>query len=1410
MRSVLLTSVCSSCFFTTSVAQELPQGGTVAHGDVVIGQSAPGSMTIRQGSDSAIVNWNSFSVGAGAHVDIRQPNSSSTILNRVSGATTSEIHGRLTANGQVHLVNPNGILIGPNGSVSAGSFVASSLSIADDDFLAGRFRYNGDGNSATVENQGRVSIGRGGYAALLGGRIKNSGTITVPMGKIAFGSGERIVLDLDGDQFLQVALPTVGEDGDDALIDNSGLASAQGGRVEMRAATAREAVRQAVNLSGVAEAQSVSVHNGAIILGGGKGGKVNVTGRIRAGGQASTPSPDVSIRPLARPSITITGDRIELAGAEIDASAAGGGGIVRIGGDFGGVGDMPRATEVTVDERTSIRADALGHGDGGRVVIWSELRTEYSGFGSVRGGDNAGDGGFYEVSSRETLRYAGLTDRRAPKGRSGELLLDPRNIVVGTGTGAENEVDIEADLELGDVTLDTSDALGQQQDEAGDIFINADLDWNAATQLTLTADNDIFVNSSITANAGSVDLNAGQNISINGAVTASPDQAVDGLTVSAGGTITATGDVDVGRFFLGNGDWQQFNTTAEFSANSFGLNQSLASFARTRSAGDPDLPPLIFDVYGLQGIGTFGSSFTLAQNIDESGLEEWGIGNNRGFQPIEGFTGTFDGNGFAVSGLFQNIVDGDGGGDGNQGARRVGLFETIEAGATVRDLTIEGADFTGSTGGILADTNNGTIRNVRVLGTLETEGEQTGGLVGINRGLIEDSLADISVNVGSSGFEDRNSVGGFAGQNFGRINRSHALGDINISNDDNVSNSGDVLAGGFVGEELGVELLTINDSYAQGSVTISNGSGSESTPVIVAGGFVGLMNGTINRSYSTGEVLVSGDAITSEGGFAGATGVNASGSRNFWDEDTSGQATSAFGTALSTAEFQDTETFIGLASRLDPDDPPSWDFGTTWAPGDEGFYPANYTTTPVILIEPVNEPVPTVQYGLSGEPFTSTVFSPSPLTYVFAEEGDSVGDVTVFTDLEPGAPVGLQTYRIETEELESVNGVTYRIVDRPGVVEITAAPLTIIADDDTKTYGEFFTPSNFTVSGTIFFDDSVESVALASDGSAVQAAVDPGEASYSIVATEDGASGSGLDNYDITFVSGTLTINPAPLTITPDQQVKAFGETFVFAGDEFTTSGFAVPGDGINEISLSSLGAPSEADVGDYSITIGDFSGVGLENYLITEGTGTLVVQSNADDFVPRPEVITPAGLPDPPDVVDFGDDLSGFFPATGEFLGPDAAQSSAEVLSLSDALDIAADACGQGGGDVGRYLACLSDALDSFAGELDAIALDLPPSMENIAQIVRDASLRINAAATRATARLATAETEAERRAIQGEAASEARAALAIASAEIRSAITLVRADDPQSAEFERATILSVADAIDTLGSELERVSDL
>ncbi|BAV73791.1 adhesive protein CupB5 [Pseudomonas chlororaphis subsp. aurantiaca] len=131
-------------------------------------------MTVEQQSNKLITHWNDFSVAGDESVSFHQPGSQSVALNRVVGTQGSDIQGRINANGQVFLINPNGVVFGKSAQVNVGGLVASTQNISDKDFLDGTYRFTGD-SSAAVSNAGQITASEGGSVALLGAQVSNSG-----------------------------------------------------------------------------------------------------------------------------------------------------------------------------------------------------------------------------------------------------------------------------------------------------------------------------------------------------------------------------------------------------------------------------------------------------------------------------------------------------------------------------------------------------------------------------------------------------------------------------------------------------------------------------------------------------------------------------------------------------------------------------------------------------------------------------------------------------------------------------------------------------------------------------------------------------------------------------------------------------------------------------------------------------------------------------------------------------------------------------------------------------------------------------------------------------------------------------------------------------------------------------------
>ena len=231
-----------SLFVTQSVpAFALPVAGQVNGGAATITSNA-NQMDINQSSQRAIIDWNSFNIGSGETVNFNQPGSTAISLNRIHDANPSQIDGALNANGNVWLVNSNGIAFGANAQVNVGGLLATTSDISNSNFMSGNYVFDIIGNPlAWITNAGHIHIADGGLAALVGPNVTNSGAIMADLGQVQLGSGDTFALDLYGDGLINLAAS-------DAilnqLVDNNGSIVANGGRVKLSVATAENALEQ--------------------------------------------------------------------------------------------------------------------------------------------------------------------------------------------------------------------------------------------------------------------------------------------------------------------------------------------------------------------------------------------------------------------------------------------------------------------------------------------------------------------------------------------------------------------------------------------------------------------------------------------------------------------------------------------------------------------------------------------------------------------------------------------------------------------------------------------------------------------------------------------------------------------------------------------------------------------------------------------------------------------------------------------------------------------------------------------------------------------------------------------------------------------------------------------------------------
>ncbi|MDG9924301.1 MULTISPECIES: filamentous hemagglutinin N-terminal domain-containing protein [unclassified Pseudomonas] len=449
-------------------ALALPTDGQVSLGQGSIASSG-GNMTVTQSSQNLAINWNSFNIAQGEKVSFAQPNSSAIAVNRVVGSDPSSIYGTLQANGQVFLINPNGILFGKGSQVNVGGLVASTLDLSDQDLAAGNYTFAGEGGSVT--NQGNITAKDGGSVALLGARVSNEGTIQARLGSVALAAGEQVSLDFAGDQLLSVQ---VDKGALQALAQNKQLIQADGGQVILTAKAADSLLNSVVNNEGVVEAGSLSTRNGVIRLEGDRlvntgtldasgetGGRISLAGQgiIQAGaihadgdggavsldashgalqttqgqitangsaaggsirfngGDSSFVSGSLSATGQRGGEITVSGQTVNLAAATVKVDGTKKGGSIRIGGDAHGANpEVSNARTTGVNAHSNLSAK----GADGDIVVWSDERTDF------RGQATTGERGFIEVSSKGTLNYGGQVNA----GQGGEVLFDPTNLVI--------------------------------------------------------------------------------------------------------------------------------------------------------------------------------------------------------------------------------------------------------------------------------------------------------------------------------------------------------------------------------------------------------------------------------------------------------------------------------------------------------------------------------------------------------------------------------------------------------------------------------------------------------------------------------------------------------------------------------------------------------------------------------------------------------------------------------------------------------------------------------------------------------------------------------------------------------------------------------------------------------------------
>ncbi|MDH3446136.1 MAG: filamentous hemagglutinin N-terminal domain-containing protein, partial [Deltaproteobacteria bacterium] len=263
--------------FWASVSEANPLGGHIAGGSATITQPSPSTLNVIQHTGKVIIDWKSFNIASGEHTNFQQPSASAIALNRVGGGA-SMIDGRLTANGRLFLINPNGVVFGKGSRVNVGSLVATTADIRNEDFLAGRYRFdlasdNPDEGIApsllkpAVINRGEIHVSEGGAAVLAAPLVRNEGLIQARLGQVNLAGTNTFTLDFHGDGLLQFKLGSnLGDVRPIVRNEAGGRIFADGGRVALSAQAAGTVVHGVINMDGIVEARAVTIEGGDIVL----------------------------------------------------------------------------------------------------------------------------------------------------------------------------------------------------------------------------------------------------------------------------------------------------------------------------------------------------------------------------------------------------------------------------------------------------------------------------------------------------------------------------------------------------------------------------------------------------------------------------------------------------------------------------------------------------------------------------------------------------------------------------------------------------------------------------------------------------------------------------------------------------------------------------------------------------------------------------------------------------------------------------------------------------------------------------------------------------------------------------------------------------------------------------------------
>lgn len=1141
-----------------------PVGGVVAVGAGSISQSA-GATTINQASQRLAIDWSSFSTAAGESVVFNQPNAQAIVLNRITGSSPSTMLGSLSANGQVFILNPNGVLFGAGAQVNVGGLVASTLSMSNADFVAGNHVFTSAADSrGRVTNQGTLTAARGGYIALLAPEVRNEGVVSATRGTALLAAGNKVTLYLNNGSLLGYSID---QGAFNALAENRQLIEANGGQVLMSARAADAVSSAMVNNTGVIEARTLQNQGGRILLVGDMTtGQVNISGTL----DASAPQGG-------------NGGFIETSAARVTVAN---GAVVTTAAPQGNAGNwLIDPTDYTIaatggDINGTTLAANLGSGN---VTI----QTAAAGAGN--GDIFVNEAVTWNAATQLTLnaqRNIAINQAITAQNAAGRLALEYGQAAVAAGNTATYNVSAAVNLQAGN---NFSTRLGSD---------GATLGYQVITALGAQGSNTNADLQGLNGAVGSryvlgADIDASATSGWNGGLGFAPlffDGTLDGL----GHTVTGL----------------TVNRPAENNVGLFGTVGATAAIRNLRVAGG--------SITGIENVGGLaGQSAGSISNSASSAAVN-------GQASVGGLVGL--NNGSVTTSSASGAVTADSADDNYKG---VGGLVGASFGAISGSFATGTVTGPRDAGGLVGRNDfGGSIGTSSASGNVSGSGLggifSAGGLVGYSPGLVRESYAsgNVSGNVYVGGFggfvpgsvtnayatgavSGDSRIGGLIGSSGGVVSNTYATGAV----------SGDTIVGGLMGESSG----SIRTSYATGSVA----------GTATVGGLVGSNTGAIGNSYwntatsgqttgvgtgnTTGATCRTTAQMTQLASFAGFSISATGGTRNVWRiyEGISNPLLRGFMAGLVLADTtvtynSATQTGAAVAPTVTPT-------GTRTGTSASGRNVGTYTSAS-------NQQ----GYDISGGRLTidqaALTISSTNVSRVYdgtlaaAGTAMAAGGTSSFGDTLTGGNFSFIDRNAGTGRVVTVSGVTvndgnnganYAVTYADNTAStITRRALVVNAAGVDRIY------DGTTTATVSLLDNRVAGDALAlSNASANFADRNAGTGKVVNVAGIN-VTGSDAGNYSFnTTASTTASIAPRALTVTANNDTRFFSGAPYTGGNGVAFSGFA-PGDTAADVrgnpayTGSSQGAVAP---GRYTITPGGLSSAS-GNYALGYANGVLTV----------------------------------------------------------------------------------------------------------------------------------------------------------------------------------------------------------